>query len=44
LEEAGQLLEQKEGDHVAAILGEARSQRDPGNTLVLKDPVAGSNM
>lgn len=31
LEEVAQLLEQREGDHVADTPGEARSQKDPGN-------------
>ena len=35
LEDIAQLLEQREGDHDAAILGKAGSQKDPGNPLVL---------
>ena len=38
LEEVVQPLEQREGDHVAAVLGEARSQKDPGIPLVLTGP------
>lgn len=34
LEEVVQLFKQREGDLVAALLGEARSQKDPGNPLV----------